>query len=76
MGVGFLTFAVLFAAAGLLTLAKAPHHGARLALTLVALVAAAFPYGELIGVLGYGLNAALTLLAVSSAVRFVATSRP
>jgi hypothetical protein len=66
-----LAVAGLFAAAALLMLSRTRHPRGWLVLALIASVASALPYAEMVGWPAYAVNVTLALLAVGSALTFV-----
>ena len=76
MGGGLLAISALFATAALLT-ASPPRQQVRwLVLSVLALLAAALPYADMIGSPGYAVNVAVALLAAGSIVTYLRNRPP
>jgi hypothetical protein len=72
IGGGSLAISALFATAALLTASPTRQQVRWLVLSVLALLAAALPYADVIGSPGYAVNVALALLAAGSIVTHVA----
>jgi hypothetical protein len=76
IGGGYLAISALFATAALLTASPTRQQVRWLVLSVLALLAAALPYADVIGPPGYAVNVALALLAAGSLVTYLRNRPP